>query len=239
MNALEKRHAGTGLWFIGSRAFADWEQHSGSFLWLHGIPGCGKTVLSSTIIKHLENSARPAHATLYFFFDFNDKNKQTLENMLRALVVQLYLRQPDTREPLEQLWQSSRESGHQLTKMSLRDVLLAMLSKVNDVSIVIDALDESTTRQDLLAWLRTVLEVESISCRILVTGRREEDIAAALQRWMRPESSISIQERGVDEDVRTYVRYTVRTSEVLARWHLIPEVQEEIETELVKKAGGM
>lgn len=239
IHALEKRHEGTGAWFIDDQAFADWKEQPSSFIWLHGIPGCGKTVLSSTIIAHLDSTFMPAQVLLYFYFDFNDLDKQTLESMLRSLVNQLYQRQPDTRGLLDQLWKSHNKGHQQLSESSLKDVLLAMLSRANSVSIVLDALDESTTRPDLLAWLRDVHEAGPSTCRILVTARREADIESNFQHWMRPASSISIQEGDVDEDIRAYVSHTVRNSKELARWHNMPEVQHEIETELVNRANGM
>jgi Cdc6-like AAA superfamily ATPase len=238
-NALEKRHEGTGLWFTGGQAFADWKKQPNSILWLHGIPGCGKTVLSSTIIEQLNSAITPGRVLLYFYFTFTDTNKQTLTDMLRSLVNQLYQQLPGTREPLEQLWESARGGRQQLSKTSLRDVLLAMLSKANDVSIVLDALDESTARSDVLAWLRGVLEAKSCACQILVTSRREGDIESALQRWMRPEDMFSIQKDDVNEDMRAFVIHKTRNSEALDRWHKMPEVQHEIEIELVEKADGM
>ncbi|KAI4735291.1 Pfs, NACHT and ankyrin domain protein [Aureobasidium sp. EXF-12298] len=240
-DALEKRHEGTGTWFTGGQAFADWRKQSTSFLWLHGIPGCGKTVLSSTIIEQLNSLITPGHVLLYFYFTFTDANKRTLENMLRSLVYQLYQKQPDAQEPLNQLWRSLRakKDYQQLSKKSLGDIMLVMLSKVTEVSIVLDALDESITRNDVLAWLRDVLEATSFTCRILVTARREQDIESALQRWMRPEDSLSIQQDDVHEDIKAYVGHTVRSSEELVRWRERPDVQDEIETELVERADGM
>jgi Cdc6-like AAA superfamily ATPase len=238
-NALEKRYEGTGSWFTGSQAFANWKKQPNSFIWLHGGPGYGKTVLSSTIIEHLNSATMPAQILLYFYFDFNDVDKQTFESMLRSLMNQLYQKQPDARGPLEQLWESSGKGQKQPSTRSLRDVLLAMLSKVNNVSIVLDALDESTTRSDLLTWLRDVHKAEPSTCRVLVTARSDEDIKSNLQRWMLPESSMSIQKRDVDGVIRAYVRHTVRNCEELRRWHRRPEVQDEIETELVNGAGGV
>jgi hypothetical protein len=235
INALEKRHQGTGAWFINGHAFADWNERSNSFLWLHGIPGCGKTVLSSTIVEHLSNITTPDRILLYFYFDFTDKNKQTLEDMLRSLVSQLYQGCPDAREPLDQL----RASSQYLSRDSLRDTLLAMLDKVNNVNIVLDALDESTTRSDLLAWIRSVLEADPIACRIAVTSRREEDIDSAFQRWIGPGNIVSIQRDVVDDDIKAYVGYIVHSSEQLVRWRNMPDVQAEIETTLVKNAHGM
>jgi hypothetical protein len=43
--AIAARYAGTGLWFIDGDEHRQWENTPNSFLWLHGIPGSGKTVL--------------------------------------------------------------------------------------------------------------------------------------------------------------------------------------------------
>ncbi|KAI4741500.1 Pfs, NACHT and ankyrin domain protein [Aureobasidium sp. EXF-12298] len=237
-NALEKRHEDTGLWFIHGEAFERWKKQPNSFLWLHGIPGCGKTVLSSTVIEHLKSNIEPDQPLLYFYFDFSDTNKQTFENMLRSLVNQLYQEQPKTRHHLDQIWKSHKGSNQQLSEPSLIAVLLAILSDVDKVSIVLDALDESTARTDVTAWLKSTFELGPI-CRILVTARREEDIMTAFQSWTRPKDRISIQESDIDGDIRAYVRHRVRNSNELVRWRESPSVQDEIESKLVEKADGM
>jgi hypothetical protein len=35
--ALQKRHAGTGLWFTQHRKYTEWKQNPGTILWAHGI----------------------------------------------------------------------------------------------------------------------------------------------------------------------------------------------------------
>ena len=40
--ALEQRQADTGLWFLESPDYSKWKIDPASFLWLYGIPGCGK-----------------------------------------------------------------------------------------------------------------------------------------------------------------------------------------------------
>src|SRR4051794_27305374 len=81
-NALQQRQEGSGLWFLQSDAYAEWKKRRNSFLWLHGIPGCGKTILSSTIMEDLERTS--PQGLLYFYFDFNNKGKQTLDSMVRS-----------------------------------------------------------------------------------------------------------------------------------------------------------
>jgi len=71
------------LWFLESEQYAKWKASPSSFLWLHGIPGCGKTILSSTVIEdilqHCTND--PGKAAAYFYFDFKDPQKQSSELM--------------------------------------------------------------------------------------------------------------------------------------------------------------
>ena len=57
--ALQQRQEGTGLWFLQSHVYTQWKIQRNSTLWLYGIPGCGKTILSSTIIEDLEKTFPP------------------------------------------------------------------------------------------------------------------------------------------------------------------------------------
>ncbi|KAM0669460.1 hypothetical protein ACQRIT_004580 [Beauveria bassiana] len=44
--AHRKRQPGTGTWLINGVRFREWKRRRGSFMWLKGIPGCGKTILA-------------------------------------------------------------------------------------------------------------------------------------------------------------------------------------------------
>ncbi|KAI7978765.1 hypothetical protein EIK77_006985 [Talaromyces pinophilus] len=76
-NAMQQCYEGSGRWFIRNEQFINWKTQRNSFLWLYGIPGCGKTILSSTIIEYLAST--PSSPLLSFYFVFNDTSKQTLE----------------------------------------------------------------------------------------------------------------------------------------------------------------
>ncbi|PCD28405.1 hypothetical protein FGRA07_03544 [Fusarium graminearum] len=78
--ARQRRHPGTGTWLLESSAFQEWKLGSRQHLWLYGLAGCGKTVLSGTILDHLRESAAH-HTVLAFFFDFTDTKKQRLEDL--------------------------------------------------------------------------------------------------------------------------------------------------------------
>lgn len=175
----------------------------------------------------------------YFYFDFNDKDKQSLDSLLRSLIVQVYQSQPGSRQPLEQVWASHSEGSRQPFTSSLQNVLEVMLNEVGSVTIILDALDESKPRHELLVWLGSLVGNRSVVGRLLVTARREEDIESALRCWTRPEDRIPIQQDKVNKDISAYVQDKVRNGDDLKRWRSRPDLQEEIETKLIRKADGM
>jgi len=144
--ALQQRQEGTGLWFLQSDTFAKWKTQQNSFLWLYGIPGCGKTILSSTIIEDLKRTL-PRQPLLYFFFDFNDNGKQILDSMVRSHISQLYHKCEDTWKLLDSLYSSCEAGRNQPSCESLCKVLLQMVEQVKEVYVVLDALDECCTRK--------------------------------------------------------------------------------------------
>jgi ankyrin repeat domain-containing protein 50 len=58
---------------------------------MHGRPGCGKTVLSSTVIEHtLRHRRNNTDIDIAFHhFTFSENSKQYVSGLLRALLLQL------------------------------------------------------------------------------------------------------------------------------------------------------
>ena len=240
--ALEQRQEGSGLWFLQNDVFAKWKTQRNSFLWLYGIPGCGKTILSSTIIEDLKRTVL-CKPLLYFYFDFNDEGKQTLEGMVRSLMSQLYSKFGDTSEKLDSLFSSCEDGRRQPPRESLCKAFLHMIEQVKEVWIILDALDECCTRkgptEGLLSWMREVLNSEQRSVHLLVTSRPEQDIESGIMEFAHNDNIVPIQSSLISDDIRAYIRTRVRKDNGLKRWRLHPEVQNEIETQLMEKADGM
>lgn len=243
--ALQQRHEGSGLWFLHGGAFAKWRIRRNSFLWLYGIPGCGKTILSSAIIKHLD-STPSSQPRLSFYFDFNDTSKQTFESMIRSLIIQLSCKNEDTWKELDSLFSSCEDGRQQPSCDSLCKVLLHMIDQVKEVWIVLDALDECTTkgekappREKLLSWMKDLLNSEQRNVHLLVTSRPEQDIKSVISEFACNNDIVPIQSDLITDDIRAYVRARVREGKGLKRWRTRPDVQEDIETRLMEKANGM
>jgi hypothetical protein len=241
--ALQQRQEGTGLWILQSSLFTKWHSQQNSFLWLHGIPGCGKTILSSTIIEHLVDT-HPDLLLLYFYFDFTDASKQTLDNVIRSLISQLYHKRKDTRKLLDSLFSSCNE-GYRPTSESLCEVFLQMISQAQEIYIVLDALDECRTRkgplsEGLLTWIESLQDLKQRNVHLLVTSRPEHDIESVLRKLAQSDEDIvPIQSDLIEDDIRSYVHTRVRTGDRLKRWRSRPDVLDEIQRVLMEKAQGM
>ncbi|KAI5245962.1 Pfs, NACHT and ankyrin domain protein, partial [Aureobasidium subglaciale] len=236
--ALQLRHEGTGHWFIYGEAFKQWRQQPNSFLWLYGIPGCGETVLSSTIIENLKQQTT-GQTLLYFFFDINDSRKQSLEDAVRSIINQLFQIAPISRRHLVQSWESHGDGSRQPLTATLRQILQDMLCEVADVTIILDALDESNPRAEVLAWLEALAGHETAACRILATSRKEADINEALYGCTIAANRIAIQQEAVNDDIGAYVKHKILNGDELKRWRSLPNLQEEIEAKLMEEADGM
>jgi len=240
--ALQQRQEGTGSWFLQSDAFAAWKSQKDSFLWLYGIPGCGKTILSSTIIEHLQNfSTQPL---LYFYFDFTDTEKQTLRGVVCSLISQLYHMCKSAREPLDVLFSSLKDRNIQPSCESLCKVLQKMVERTEELWIVLDAIDECVERkggptEGLLLWIRDLMKWDKSNVHYLVTSRPEQDIQAGLNSLVNEKNRISIQSDLVNDDISAYIHAKVREGEGLKRWRGHLNIQKEIEEGLERKAHGM
>lgn len=240
-DACKKRQPKTGSWFVASPEFSAWKTNPDSFLWLHGIAGCGKTILSSTIIEDVFRHChlKSTYAVVYFYFDFNDDEKQLHEKMIRSLISQLSAQSGNASKLLETLFSSCLHGERQPTRHSLLLTLRKMVEEFAETFIILDALDECVERKELLADIKEIAKWKLGKLHMLVTSRREIDIERSLGPLINDHDEVCIQDDLVNDDIRAYVRQRLETDEELARWRSRPEVQDEIETKLMEKANGM
>jgi hypothetical protein len=241
--ALRQRHEGSGIWLLKDSQFLKWKTQLNSFLWLHGIPGCGKTILSSIVIQYL-NSLISYQPLLYFYFNFTDTTKQTLDSLLRSFIYQVYCKQVRSHALLNSLLSSCDDGRRQPTCESLYNLFLRMVEQIGEVWIVLDALDECSTRrgspnEGVLLWIRALLSLEQTNIHLLLTSRLEQDILSGLGDLAHSDNTLPLQNTFIMDDIHAYIRSRVREDVGLKRWQSHPDVQDKIEITLVEKADGM
>ncbi|RYP20379.1 hypothetical protein DL765_002837 [Monosporascus sp. GIB2] len=96
---------GTGQWLLGSEEYQRWVMLSNQTLFCPGIPGAGKTTLTSIIIKIYTTVSFPTPrlGIAYVYFNFNLKDEQDLQGLLSGLLKQLAQIQPSLPATLQDL----------------------------------------------------------------------------------------------------------------------------------------
>jgi hypothetical protein len=239
--AHKQRQAETGLWLLESAKFAEWKESAASRLWLYGIPGCGKTILSSTVIEHLLQYFHDDSSivTVYFYFDFNDTQKQDPELMLRSLLCQLLQRSFTVPKGVDALYSSCENGRRQPSLHVLLEVTRQAAQEFTQVYLVLDALDECTQRSELMDMLKTVAGWQLNNVHLLMTSRKERDIERSLESYIKEEDTLCLQRAVVDKDIQRYVQKRLCDDKGLAKWNKDVAVRQEIEAALMGGARGM
>ena len=235
--ALKNRLAGTGKWFLDSDSYKSWKT-AGSNIWLHGFPGCGKTILSSTIIEDVMRECEndPKKSVAYFFFSFNDTQKQSPDLMFRSIICQL-IRHMEIPPRLDALYSSCQRSQRRPTAAELTEVIKTVVQHYSDTYIIIDALDECNQPTELIEVIE-ILELLQ-NTHLLLTSRKERYLEKALESLVEDHNTICLRCDKVDEDIQKYVRYQISCNKDLKKWREIPTMKDEIENTLKRGAHGM
>jgi hypothetical protein len=114
-----------GVWLLKHPVFQSWHAGARRHLWLYGLAGCRKTVLSATVLDYLEREINGF--ILSFFFDFSDTTKQTFNGMLRSLAFQLYQGGISSAIYLDTLYQEHQNGNNEPTTKALLHIILRIL----------------------------------------------------------------------------------------------------------------
>lgn len=193
---------GSGLWRTWFEGDSSSPSECRRFLWIHGLPGTGKTILASFLIDDLfqrlsarngASSRSPEGLSYYYCHQEHDRDETLpfLRWIVRDLCRQLTspIRQGENLskrsipERLQEMWQR-----RQLPVEDLMECLQTLVGQFHSqhnkrVYIVVDAVDESKAPRykflKVLMRLGTEARWENVS--LLMTSREERDIQHAIK----------------------------------------------------------
>ena len=241
------RQQGTGEWLLDEPQFKRWLTGETNFLWIHGVPGSGKTVLSSNIITELERlqdgvRQDPPFATAYHFLDFKDDRSQDPATIFGTLVKQLYLQlpSPEMHPSIQSLYHLSyNKTTGQAEKPSWED-LVELLTEISvsfpRVLLIFDALDEAPQEMQeklLCPTLKHTALQKGLGIATLVTSRNE----VVIEQAFRGLPNIDLDVDCMSPDIARYTEAEVRRRPSLAALDVV--TQEQVIRRLVKSAHGM
>ncbi|KFY37903.1 hypothetical protein V495_06869 [Pseudogymnoascus sp. VKM F-4514 (FW-929)] len=176
--ALGTKQSETGKWIFDSKDFRAWREST------HGW--CGKTVLSATVVEHLQLvSTLPSTCVLYFFCDHRIPNMQSLQDLLYVIVKQLLDQSPgyfkdakywydERTRPVE----GSKPAAKPLSASEYIKFIQQLCLRWESISLVVDALDECSRLDTFIDGLSKLLSGSNI--KLLLTSRQSIDFTHAI-----------------------------------------------------------
>ncbi|KAM0481785.1 hypothetical protein ACHAPX_003111 [Trichoderma viride] len=257
--ASKGRLEGSGRRILNKSTFSDWRKKSNSsVLWLHGIPGSGKTKLASLVVDEVKGKEHMAY--FYCLRNPAEPHRAQCDKILASFVRQLASLTPSDPilPPVKEHYEEAIEGfvgfeDQVWTSDECVQVLVQLVDEYPAVTFVLDALDEvdQEDRQELLDALNRILQESNSLVRVFISSRSNYDIALHLNGT----PNIYIEADDNAEDISTFMYETCMyylktklnmtlsdtklTSAKLLHGKLTPNLREEITNTLQEGAKGM
>ena len=192
-NRIPHRHPNTCCWFLDNSKFHEWKNKDcSSLLWVSANPGCGKSVLSRSLVDEgLLNSDVSDVTICYFFFKDISIQSRSITTALAAIIHQLCSKKPCL---LEHAVSSYQINGSELSNLfdAMWDILATAAAdpRAGEIICILDALDECEQSQqfDLIEKVKNFysapqkIEADSVKLRFLLTSRPYRQITARFHK---------------------------------------------------------
>ncbi|KAK5995175.1 Ankyrin repeat domain-containing protein 50 [Cladobotryum mycophilum] len=230
---LKRRQSGTGQWLLQSIEFRNWLTTSKKTLYCSGIPGAGKTILTSIVIEELQARRDWSIGIAYIYFNFKRQNEQDIEDLFASVLKQLAAGQPSVPESLKNLYERHIVNGTRPSLDDIKEVLQSVAQMYSRVFIVVDALDECRSEY-LNQFLRELFSIQmQHDVNIFATSRPIPEIMGQFKE----KNSISREIRAVPSDVAMYLEGHMNLLPMIV--HEDPELQNEIKIGISEAVDGM
>ena len=200
---IGRRQEGTGQWLLNSKEFQEWVNQDKQTLFCPGIPGAGKTIITSIVVEHLwakfQNDTNVGVAYVYCNYQRHDEQKPAA--LLASLLKQLVQERSSVPENVKGLYELHNGKRTRPSVDEISKILHSVISKYSKTFIIIDALDECQAsdgnRDKLLAEIFD-LQVKA-RASLFATSRFIPEIARQFER------SVSLEIRASDDDIQRYL----------------------------------
>jgi hypothetical protein len=236
----KKRHGTTGTWLCSAPAFNDWLVDSKSgVLWLSGILGSGKTVVTGAVIDDVLRRPRMADECIGFFFCEYDR----VESLNAKTIIECLLRQCLSAESLpksieHQLEELFREGSYEAE--DLEPLVHSVISASNAVTFIVDGFDECPQEQRAIVLSLLACAISSSGSRIKLFISSRGGLGKEINRAFETYHQVVMKCGESQEDIRAYIEAVIRekieTEDlVIGDSRLVQEIQEA----LFEGANGM
>lgn len=232
---ISRRQVGTGQWLLQSEEFQAWLENDKQTLFCPGIPGAGKTILTSIVVEELnmrfQNDRNVGIA--YLYCNFRRHQVQRLEDLLAGLLRQLVQEKSSLPDSVKALYDQHKDKRTRPLLDEISNILHSVINTYSRVYIIIDTLDECQVSDGCRSkFLSKIFNLQTnTGVKLFATSRPIPDIEREFRGCLSRDILAS------DEDIRRYLdsHMSQLLSFVLSR----PKLQEEIKSEIIRAVKGM
>ncbi|VUC31100.1 unnamed protein product [Clonostachys rosea] len=234
----DRRTPDTGEWILKSSEFQQWQDPgTSSITLLYGIPGAGKTFLTSRVIDYIEEQLSESEGFAYFYCKRDEKDRSQPASVLSSLIRQLASPSQRTQEihqEIKDLAARVRERALTLGVKMCQEILSRLISSYSNTTIILDALDEcdSDERSHFMECLSHLMSQQP-NLRIFISSRKEADII----RHFKSNTVIEIQGTDNQNDIECFLKEELARD---CRWSsLEADLQYKVTSTLFRMSQGM
>ena len=200
---IQRRQEGTGTWLLHTNEFNTWLDQRNKTLFCSGIPGAGKTILTSIVVNHLCSKYQTDFSVgiAYLYCNFRQQQQQKPEDLLLSLLKQLVQTRAPMPESVKKLYECHNRKRTRPLFNEILEALKSVAAQYSRALIIVDALDECGTsdneRQKFLLAIFNLQEKTEVN--LFATSRINDNIAKLFK------GALSLQICARDDDVKSYL----------------------------------
>jgi hypothetical protein len=233
---LRRRQPGTGQWLLDSKEYQAWLETSGQTMFCPGIPGAGKTTLTSVVIDDLGKRFQmdKTIGIAYIYCNHKRQDDQRIDKMLLSVLKQLAERQPSLPDVVKSLHDHHKPKKTRPLVKEISATLRSLAGMYARVNFIVDALDECQASDGSRAeLLRELLALQNSCCASLfMTSRTMSEIRGSFT-----DNVIELEIRASEEDVGRYLDSRVGFLPKVVQSNA--ELRRDIKTEVTRAVDGM
>ncbi|KAL7941772.1 hypothetical protein V8C42DRAFT_360491 [Trichoderma barbatum] len=207
---IRRRQAGTGQWLLDLAQFKAWVNTSKQSLFCPGIPGAGKTILTSIVVEHLgeQFQKEPTVGIAYIYCNFQRKDEQKLEDLLASLLKQLSGAKHSLPKDVKELYERHSTKRTRPSADEISRTLKSLTGSYSRVFVVVDALDECQVADGCRTrFIEEVLSLQAeFGVNIFMTSRFLPEVIDKFDKIC------SLEIRATQDDVEKYLEACIRES---------------------------
>ncbi|KAF8853835.1 hypothetical protein BDZ45DRAFT_64299 [Acephala macrosclerotiorum] len=239
---------GTGQWLLQDPVFKNWKDDSASsLLWLHGIPGSGKSKLTSLVIEDgiriSSQGLGPRPAFVYCSRSPAEPGRSDPLSIISSIARQISILQPSAslllpvvQKYLEEEVAQDASPPSRLDVAETQELIIELVNLRPLTVVIIDALDECSRedRRIMFDFIKSTIENSSSIVKFFISSREDEDIVFRLQSFLNME--ISSTKNGAD--VKAFVVW--ETERLIAAGTLLrgSQKQNELRDLVIRKVAA-